>query len=87
VFFHKKCPICGVNNPKDTTICKSCCTSFHDSQVKAHLSLSSTEDDKIAREEEESDIWECAECGSEIKEYHKNCPKCGVVFEEDYHLD
>ncbi|UCE98453.1 MAG: zinc-ribbon domain-containing protein [Dehalococcoidia bacterium] len=30
---------------------------------------------------------ECAECGSKIMEYDKVCPKCGVVLEEDHHLD
>jgi rubrerythrin len=69
------------------TICKSCGTSFYDSQDKAHLNLSFTEGHTIAREEEEGEIWECAECGSEILEYDKACPKCGVVFEEDRHLD
>jgi len=31
--------------------------------------------------EKSSDTWECEECGAEIAEIDKVCPKCGVEFE------
>ncbi len=27
--------------------------------------------------------WECEECGADISESDKTCPKCGVEFEEE----
>ena len=33
--------------------------------------------------EKESDSWDCEECGTDISESDKTCPKCGVEFEEE----
>ena len=40
---------------------------------------------ETARKEKELTpiTWECEECGTEISESDKTCPKCGVEFEEE----
>ena len=83
MLFSKRCLIFGVNNSKNNKVCKSCGTSFYESQSEVNFDLSSDDSDLSTREDGENSIWECEECGSEITEDDKVCPNCGVVFEQD----
>ena len=38
---------------------------------------------QMEAERAEDDSFECSECGAEIPEDAKVCPKCGAVFDEE----
>jgi len=76
-----------VNNLKEKQPVNPVSLPYYESQAKTNLDPSSTKGDIKAREESEDFIWECEECGIEITERYRTCPKCGVMFEEDHHLE
>jgi rubrerythrin len=33
--------------------------------------------------EKSEEVWECGECGTDVSEADKSCPKCGVELQEE----
>ncbi len=78
------CSECGAEVPMDARRCPKCGASFDEETEEVVIEASEEEiAERIEKQEESDDSFECSECGAKVPADADVCPQCGARFDED----